>query len=336
MELILIGLSVGATIAFLVYGLWRTFGRKREILEDRVQTYANIEEEAAIATSKELNPDGGISGVINLLLGLSYKKKMEEDLLQADIPMRPSEYILMRLVAAGVGVILSLVVLTELRNPSMLAIRTVGLALVGFFVPAIVVKYKQRKRHNKFVVQLADALQLLTNSLRSGYAFVKGLELVAQETSDPISKELGRMLREVSLGTTLEQAMLNLGRRMKSEDLDIVISAFLVQKDVGGNLTEIMEKVAETIRERLKIQGEIRVLTAQGRLSGLVVGLMPVFLFLYFMFNTRDYFDPMFRPPLVEIIPGMPIPVGVVMLLGGLMWQIIGGILIYKIVNIKV
>src|SRR5437667_322290 len=154
--------------------------------------------------------------------------------------------------------------------------------------------------------------------------------------NDTISKELNLMLREVNLGATVEEALTSLGRRINSQDLDIVISAYLIQKDVGGNLTEIMEKVAETIRERLRIQGDIRVLTAQGRLSGLIVGLLPVGLFFFFMARTPDYFAPMFQPPMVPIIGSWSIPAGAVLLLLAFGWQVLGGYLIYRIINIKV
>jgi tight adherence protein B len=143
------------------------------------------------------------------------------------------------------------------------------------------------------------------------------------------------MLREVNLGATVEQALTNLGKRVNSPDLDIVISAYLVQKDVGGNLTEIMEKVAETIRERIRIQGDIKVLTAQGRLSGLIVGLLPFVLFLFFLFWAPFYFEPMFGPPLIPLF-GMDVPVGVLMLSAALFWQLVGGYVIYKVIDIKV
>jgi tight adherence protein B len=118
--------------------------------------------------------------------------------------------------------------------------------------------------------------------------------------------------------------------------MDIVISAFLIQKDVGGNLTEIMEKVAETIRERLRIQGDIRVLTAQGRLSGLIVGLLPVGLFLFFVIRAPDYFLPLFGPPMVSLLAGLELPAGVLLLIGAFVWQLIGGYVIYRVINIKV
>ena len=177
---------------------------------------------------------------------------------------------------------------------------------------------------------------LLTNSLRSGYGFLKGLELVAKEMGDPISKELNRMLREVNLGTTVDDALLNLGRRVNSQDLDIVIGAYLVQKDVGGNLTEIMEKVAETIRERLRIQGDVRVLTTQGKLSGFIVGFMPVAVFLILIMSAPDYFSTMFGPPILFHFMGKDVAMGVAMMAAAVGWQFIGFYMIYKIVSVKV
>ncbi len=200
------------------------------------------------------------------------------------------------------------------------------MAIIGYVTPGVFLAVQQRKRRDKFVRQLADALMLLTNSLRSGYSFTKGLELVAKEMSDPISKELYRTLREVNLGATIEDAMANLGRRVNSKDLDIVISAYLVQKEVGGNLTEIMQKVAETIRERLRIQG---------RLSGLFVGLLPVIVGLLIFMVSPDYFGVLVGPPTAEFL-NYQIPYGVLLLLGGLCWQLIGAYLIYKIISIKV
>ena len=143
------------------------------------------------------------------------------------------------------------------------------------------------------------------------------------------------MLREVNLGTTVDDALLNLGRRVDSQDLDIVVGAYLVQKDVGGNLTEIMEKVAETIRERLRIQGDVRVLTTQGKLSGFIVGFMPVAVFLILIMSAPDYFSIMFGQPTYNIA-GHEIPMGVLMMAGAVVWQFIGFYMIFKIVSVKV
>jgi len=144
------------------------------------------------------------------------------------------------------------------------------------------------------------------------------------------------MLREVNLGATIDEALLNLGRRVNSQDLDIVIGAYLVQKDVGGNLTEIMEKVAETIRERLRIQGDIRVLTTQGRLSGFIVGLLPVCVGLFLVMAAPDYFSIMLGPPVAGHLGRFDISWGMVMLAGALCWELLGFYLIQKIISIKV
>jgi tight adherence protein B len=254
--------------------------------------------------------------------------RVEENLARADIPMRPTEYLLLRGVLVLMGYLIGRYVLGYLHSGLILAVA-------GFIAPIMFVRTHQNRRRSKFVRQLADALMLLTNSLRSGYGFLKGLELIAKEMGDPISKELNRMLREVNLGTTVDDALLNLGRRMNSQDLDIVIGAYLVQKDVGGNLTEIMEKVAETIRERLRIQGDVRVLTTQGKLSGFVVGFMPVVVFLILILTAPDYFSVMFGPPTQNIV-GYDIPMGVLLMVGAVIWQLIGAYMIFKIVSVKV
>jgi tight adherence protein B len=325
---ILILVLAVASIGAGVYGLYLFTGRRKAILAERLETYAGIEEEAALSADAELRKLSPVPRLMHVVLGRGYLQRVEENLARADIPMRASEYILLRLVLAGTGLVVGLYGLGHTFSGLFLAI-------VGYLAPGVFVKVHQNRRRAKFISQLADALMLLTNSLRSGYGFLKGLELIAKEMSDPISKELNRMLREVNLGATVDQALLNLGKRIDSQDLDIVISAYLIQKDVGGNLTEIMEKVAETIRERLRIQGDIRVLTAQGKLSGLVVGLLPVFLFLFFLLKSPDYFAPMIGPPTFHF-GGFDIPYGIIMLAGAFLWQLLGGYIIYRIIQIKV
>ena len=319
---------VTAAILLLGYGVYLQVTRRRTILAERLETYASIEEEAARTTDSELQKLGQLPRFLHMVFGPGYMSRLEENLARADIPMRPTEYLLLRGVLVAVGYLIGRYGLGYLHSGIILAV-------VGFIAPIMFVRVHQNRRRSKFVRQLADALMLLTNSLRSGYGFLKGLELVAKEMSDPISKELNRMLREVNLGTTVDDALLNLGRRVNSQDMDIVIGAYLVQKDVGGNLTEIMEKVAETIRERLRIQGDVRVLTTQGKLSGFIVGLMPFVVFLILILSAPDYFSTMFGPPTHNII-GYDIPVGVLLMLGAVGWQLIGAYMIYKIVSVKV
>lgn len=328
-RLLLIVILAVAAIVLLGYGLYLLATRRKTILAGRLESYASIEEEAALATDAELKQLGAVPRLLHILLGRGYMRRLEDDLARADIPMRPAEYVLLRLVLAGAGLLVGMYMLGYLHSGIVLAI-------LGFFVPSMIMRAHQNRRRAKFVSQLADALMLLTNSLRSGYGFLKGLELVAKEMGDPISKELNRMLREVNLGATVDDALRSLGRRVNSPDLDIVISAYLVQKDVGGNLTEIMEKVAETIRERLRIQGDIRVLTAQGRLSGLIVGLLPFVVFFLLWMTAPDYFAAMLGPPMVPLLGGLQLSLGVLMLAAAVILQCIGAYMIYRIVTIKV
>jgi tight adherence protein B len=320
---------VAAAILLLGYGVYLQVTRRRTILAERLETYASIEEEAARTTDTELQKLGQLPRFLHMIFGPGYMSRVEENLARADIPMRPTEYLLLRGVLVAVGYLIGRYGLGYLHSGLILA-------FAGFIAPIMFVRVHQNRRRSKFVRQLADALMLLTNSLRSGYGFLKGLELVAKEMGDPISKELNRMLREVNLGTTVDDALLNLGRRVNSQDMDIVIGAYLVQKDVGGNLTEIMEKVAETIRERLRIQGDVRVLTTQGKLSGFIVGLMPFVVFLILILSAPDYFSVMFGPPIMGHFLGYDIPMGVLMMVGAVTWQLIGAYMIYKIVSVKV
>lgn len=337
-SILLIAILSGATILVAVYSFYQYATRRRTILAERVRTYAGVEEEAALAADQELRKQSPVARLMDSLAGRGYVERLEDNLARADLPLRTSEYMLIRLVLAGAGLLLGLYGSGQVLHGALLGISrlvAVLLAVAGFFAPSVFVLFKQNQRRAKFVRQLADALMLLTNSLRSGYSFLKGLELVAKEMDDPISKELSRTLREVNLGATIDEALTNLGRRVNSPDLDIVISAFLVQKEVGGNLTEIMQKVAETIRERLRIQGDIKVLTAQGRISGMIVGLLPVVVFLFIWLNSPDYFAVLFGDPKTHLL-GLDIPWGVLMLVGAVCWQLLGAYLIYKIVSIKV
>lgn len=315
--------------ALLGYGGYLLATRRKTLLAERLETYAGVEEEAARATDVEMQEMRSVPRLMRLVLGRGYMSRLEDELARADVPMRPTEYVLLRLVLAGVGLLVGRYFLGYLHSGIILAVA-------GFVAPAIFVRVHQNRRRAKFVRQLADALMLLTNSLRAGYGFLKGLELVAKEMTDPIAKELNRMLREVNLGATVDEALLNLGRRVNSQDLDIVIGAYLVQKDVGGNLTEIMEKVAETIRERLRIQGDIRVLTTQGRLSGLVVGLLPCCVGLFLYMAAPDYFSVMLGPPIAGHLGKYDISWGVVMLAGAVCLQLIGFYVIHKVISIKV
>ena len=162
--------------------------------------------------------------------------------------------------------------LPALQNPILLLVG----AVVGFILPRWYVKRRQGKRLNQFNKQLPDTITLIANALRAGSSFLQAIELVVREARPPISTEFARVIREVNLGLPFEEALENLVRRVRSDDLELMVTAISIQYTVGGNLAEILDSIAYTIRERVRIKGEIRTLTAQQRLSGYVVAFLPI------------------------------------------------------------
>ncbi|MFA7006173.1 MAG: type II secretion system F family protein, partial [Verrucomicrobiia bacterium] len=204
------------------------------------------------------------------------------------------------------------------------AILIVLVAAAAFWLPVLYVGRRKAKRQSDFDMQLPDALQLIVNSLRAGFSFNKAMEVASQSTTPPMSSDFGSGLREVSLGMSIEDALQSMARRAQSPEFDIVVSAYLIQREVGGNLAVIMEKVAETVRQRLRMRGELNVLTAQGRISGYVVGLLPIAVFGIVVVAAPDYLDPLIKTTM-----------GRSALIFAVFWQMVGVMMIRSITNIK-
>ena len=249
----------------------------------------------------------------------SWAKKAESKLIQAGLNLRASEFAVIT-----IGTMLLLMLLLFLVSGGSLLMSFVGLAL-GYIIPILIVKRKISMRRKKFNSQIADALVLISSSLRSGYSFMQAIEMVSREMQPPISEEFYRVLREINLGVTTDEAMNHMAERINSVDLDLVVTAVLIQRQIGGNLTEILDNIANTIRERVKIAGHIRTLTAQGRLSGVIISLLPLALALLISFINPGYMAPLFNQP-----------IGYVMVGGALFSEFVGILLIRNIVNIKV
>jgi len=163
-----------------------------------------------------------------------------------------------------------------------------GLVL-GFFLPKMYIKFRQRRRLNAFNDQLGDGITLMANGLRAGYSLLQAMEAVGREMPDPLGAEFRRVVREIGLGVDNERAFNNLLRRVPSADLDLMVTAINVQQEVGGNLAEILEIIGFVIRERVRIKGEIQVLTAQGQLSGYVISFLPIILGLILFAMNPEY-----------------------------------------------
>ena len=205
-------------------------------------------------------------------------------------------------------------------------------ALIGFLLPRLWLSRRKSSRLNAFNKQLPDTITLIANALRAGSSFLQAIELVVRESRPPVSTEFARVIREVNLGLPFEQAMENMVRRVKSDDLELMATAISIQHTVGGNLAEILDSIAYTIRERVRIKGEIRTLTAQQRMSGYVVGFLPIGLAGFIFVAAPSFFEPMFDNP-----PGIAgLPAGVIIMAFGLFMMFIGFMIIRRIVDIEV
>jgi tight adherence protein B len=311
--LIVAGVLLAAIVIYGAYIVIR--GRKSEV-EERLGRYtAGIEVEAP-KQEKRASPIG--ERLDRALAGRGIAENIRIQLARADLKLTVSEYLAATVIsvvlAAAAGMIL-------FRSPLLAMVAGV----VGFFAPRWYVGFLQRKRLRTFNNQLSDTINLMVNSIRAGYSVLQAMEAVAEEMSPPTSEEFHRVVREVQLGLSMEEALNNLLRRVRSDDLDLMVTAMNVQREVGGNLAEVLDAISYTIRERVRIQGEIRALTAQGRWSGYIVSFLPLVVSVAMYFLNRDFFIVMIENPCGWIMIGVAI---------GLL--VAGYIVIQKIVTIEV
>lgn len=255
-------------------------------------------------------------------LGQEWAAKTTLDLEQADIHLRVGEYVALRF-----GTALLCFAAMFVLVPSRPVAMVLGLALgaVGYIAPAFFVRTRKQKRLSKLESQLEEALTLTSNSLKAGFGLLQSLDLAAQQLEHPIATELRRMLHDINIGSSTEEALVALSQRAGSYDLDIVITAILIQRTVGGNLAEILETVAHTMRERSRIRGQIRAMTSQQRMTGYILGVLPIGIMAILFLLSRDYMMPLFTTV-----------AGQVLLVGAGVMELIGVLLIRRILAIEV
>lgn len=201
----------------------------------------------------------------------------------------------------------------------------VVLTLVSLVLPRFMYGFLKQRRLERIIQQLPDALNMMAGSLRSGASLAIALDLVATETEAPLSQELSLLLREQKLGISMEDAMESMSKRLRLEEIDLFVSAVTISKSVGGNLAEVLERLAQTLRSKAVMEGKIKALTAQGKLQGIVVGLLPIF-----MGFVLNYLEPEAMAPMFSTWYGWVV-VGVISVL-----LLVGGIFIRKIIAIDV
>ena len=256
---------------------------------------------------------------------------LARDIARADLKLKPGEFMAIWAGVVATVPMLFLILglaLKPLASPVALLIG----AIVGFFLPRLWLGRRRASRLKAFNKQLPDTITLIANALRAGSSFLQAIEMVVREAMPPVTTEFGRVVREVNLGLAFDVALENMVRRVRSDDLELMATAITIQHQVGGNLAEILDSIAFTIRERVRIKGEIQTLTAQQRLSGYVVAGMPIGLMGVLFVIAPKFMQPMFDNP-----PGiLGLPAGLIVLGIGGFFMLIGFILIQRIVAIEV
>ncbi len=267
-------------IVLLIAGVMMSANSERSLVEDRLGSYLE-DEEASYSKDDETS---AVTDWVNQRVEKSSRgDKIKSALARADMKFQVAEYYALIVIAiVGLGLIAWFL---GGRDIISLAIG----AVVGAILPGVYVRGQQSKRLKKFDDQLPDMINLMVNGLRAGFSTMQAMEAVSRELPPPISDEFRRVVQEMQLGVPMGRALDNLFRRIPSPDLDFMITAINVQREVGGNLAEILDTISFTIRERIRIKGEIQVLTAQVRASAKILSFVPIGLALFLWFFYNDY-----------------------------------------------
>jgi tight adherence protein B len=293
-----VGIVILAVVALLLLLVMRSNKKQSpEDVTERMGRFATREEMLAVSDSGGRHTPNSVAvSLEQMMAGRSMAERTSNMLTRADMMLTVGEFFLIRILASAGGFAFGFIVMAVIA-PAFGILLGLVLALAGFMIPAIVVSFKGSMRIKKFISQLGDTITLMANSLRAGYSLLQTMELVSREAKDPIATEFRRVVREVGLGVSTEEAMLNMLRRVPSEDLDLLVTAINIQHEVGGNLAQILSTIGHTIRERVRIKGEVKVLTAQVQLSGYIISGMPIGLGIMIFLMNPSYMREMFVWP---------------------------------------
>jgi tight adherence protein B len=284
-------LIIGGVFAvlLLIVGIVVSIGSERSLVEERLGQYA--EDELSEQFAGLDSDSSALTDWVNVQVERSsWGEGIAKNLAQADLKLKPAEY-----VALMVILVIVLGALAYIVGGRSIVSALIG-AVVGLIIPRFYVGRQKNARLLKFSEQLPDMLNLMVNGLRAGFSTVQAMEAVSKELPAPISVEFHRLVQEMQIGIPMEQALDNLFRRIPSDDLDLIIAAINVQREVGGNLAEILDTISYTIRERVRIKGEIRVLTSQVMYSGRFLSVLPFILGAILWFLNRPYMMMFFNP----------------------------------------
>lgn len=250
--------------------------------------------------------------------GSSHRSRLDLMMVRAGLPLLGSEFLA---ISAGLSLFVFIIFALAAFNP------VTGLLAAFLFLAAdfVFVQRRVSRRLNSFQRQLADCLSLVANSLRAGFSFLQTMEIISREMEPPMSTEFERVMRDTSLGKSLDEALHDMDERVGSADFSLVVTAVLIQQQVGGNLATILDTIRETISERIRLRREIGTLTAQGRATGMILACIPVALAIFFYTLAPSFIQPLITTTIGHIAIGAAI-----------ILEIIGFIIIHKIVDIKI
>jgi len=270
-------------IILLIIGVIVSSNSESAIVEQRLDQYFESGSKPDEAERQQAQRAVLTEWVSKRVEKTSFGDRIARELARADMKFKVGEYIALIAICIFVGGVVAWFLGS--RHPVSFLIGSI----LGAFAPRFYVSRQKQMRLRKFNEQLADMLNLMVNGLRAGYSTMQAMESVSKELPSPICDEFRRVVQEMQIGITMETALENLLRRIPSEDLDFVVTSINVQREVGGNLSEILDTISFTIRERVRIKGEIRVMTSQVRTSGTVLSLIPLFLTLILWFLNPEY-----------------------------------------------
>jgi tight adherence protein B len=291
----LIALSAFLAVALFALALGRGLSARRARLVVRLETIATAGQPAAAYRNRRLLRRQNYSSVpiLRRLLERSPRaERLADELDRAGVPLRVGEFLLL---SAAVGGLLALSLRLLLPEERLGLLVTVPAFLVGALLPRLVVRMLRRRRRARFERQLPDALDIISRALRAGGGILASIDTVVDQMDGPVAEEFGRTRDEIASGLSMEEAFRELDRRVGSMDLHIVVTAMLIQREVGGNLAEILDNVSATIRERIELRNEMKVLSSQQRLAAYIISLVPLVILVFYVISSPEIIQPMFE-----------------------------------------
>lgn len=294
-QVIIIAVAALVAVGIIIWGIVNVRSEK-DLIEERLGRYEeeisgmlNLAEPEEEEQPAEKRPSAIQQRIDSMVADKPFAKRWRQQLARADIKLTVSEYAALHVISMVAFFAVGYFILFGQQ-----IVMGIISGFVGFFAPRVYVARAVSVRLIRFENQLPDTLGLWVNALRSGYSVLQSMEAIARDAPEPTATEFKRVVQEVQLGIDMEDALAHLLQRVESEDLDLVITAVNIQREVGGNLAEILDVISHTIRERIKLKGEIRVLTAQGRITGYVISGLPIALALFLYVINPGYMGNLF------------------------------------------